>query len=41
MAPTDPIDLYCERTDASLWSEPLNAVGTHFLWAKLKKKPSA
>lgn len=22
----EPIDLYCERTDASLWSEPLNAV---------------
>ncbi len=20
------IDLYCERTDASLWSEPLNAL---------------
>jgi hypothetical protein len=22
----EPVDLYCERTDASLWSEPLNAV---------------
>ncbi|QID16491.1 hypothetical protein G3580_01930 [Nitrogeniibacter mangrovi] len=21
-----PVDLYCERTDASLWSEPLNAL---------------
>jgi hypothetical protein len=21
-----PIDLYCERTDASLWSEPVNAI---------------
>jgi len=26
MAWTDQIDLYCERTDFSLWSEPLNAV---------------
>jgi Ceramidase len=23
---TDPIDAYCERTDASFWSEPVNAV---------------
>lgn len=23
---TDPIDLYCERTSAALWAEPLNAV---------------
>jgi peptidoglycan/LPS O-acetylase OafA/YrhL len=23
---SDPVDLYCERTDASLWSEPVNAV---------------
>src|SRR6516162_8607842 len=22
----DPVDLYCERTDATLWSEPVNAV---------------
>jgi Ceramidase len=22
----EPVDLYCERTDASLWSEPVNAV---------------
>ena len=22
----DPVDLYCERTDASFWSEPVNAV---------------
>lgn len=26
MAPADPVDLYCERVDASLWSEPLNAM---------------
>lgn len=25
MAPADPVDLYCERVDASFWSEPLNA----------------
>jgi hypothetical protein len=24
--PFAPLDLYCERTDASFWSEPLNAV---------------
>ena len=23
---TTPVDLYCERTDASFWSEPLNAI---------------
>jgi hypothetical protein len=23
---TQPLDLYCERTDASIWSEPLNAL---------------
>ena len=22
----EPIDLYCERTDAGLWSEPFNAL---------------
>ena len=26
MAPTHPLDLYCERTDETFWSEPLNAV---------------
>jgi hypothetical protein len=26
MAWADPVDLYCERTDASLWSEPVNAL---------------
>jgi len=26
MAWRDPLDLYCERTDASFWSEPLNAL---------------
>ena len=29
-----PIDLYCERTDASLWAEPANALtNTAFLVA--------
>ena len=23
---SDPLDVYCERTDPSLWSEPLNVV---------------
>ena len=23
---SQPIDLYCERTDAAFWSEPVNAV---------------
>src|SRR4051794_41968271 len=23
---SDPVDLYCERLDASFWAEPLNAV---------------
>jgi len=26
MSPTQFIDLYCERTDASFWSEPVNAI---------------
>ena len=26
MDPWRSIDLYCERTDASFWSEPLNAL---------------
>jgi len=30
----DPLDLYCERTDTSLWSEPLNALSNAgFLFA--------
>lgn len=39
MSPTQFIDLYCERTDPSFWSEPLNAltnasflIGAWYVW---------
>ena len=39
-----PIDIYCERTDASFWSEPVNALSNagfllaaYFLWRAYKK----
>jgi hypothetical protein len=28
----DPLDLYCERTDAGFWSEPLNALSNGAFW---------
>lgn len=28
----EPVDLYCERTDAGLWSEPLNALSNGAFW---------
>jgi len=28
----DPVDLYCERTDAGVWSEPLNALSNGAFW---------
>ncbi|MDB5813807.1 MAG: hypothetical protein JWN23_924 [Rhodocyclales bacterium] len=46
MSPFDPIDLYCERTDPSLWAEPLNAitniafiVAGVLLWRQLRGAP--
>lgn len=43
---TTPIDLYCERMDASLWSEPINAItnaafiiAAVFVW-RLRSQPS-
>lgn len=45
---TQPIDQYCERTDASFFSEPLNfatnlafALAGYFLWKQLKGIPPA
>lgn len=44
MSPWDHIDQYCERLDATLWSEPLNALSNlafilaaAFLWRDLKR----
>lgn len=44
---TSPIDLYCERMDASFWSEPINAatnaaflVAALFVW-RLHSQPSS
>jgi len=28
----EPVDLYCERTDAGLWSEPFNALSNGAFW---------
>jgi hypothetical protein len=30
---TQAVDIYCERTDASFWSEPLNAATNIFFIA--------
>jgi len=45
---SDAIDAYCERTDASFWSEPLNAltniaffVAAWFVWRQLVRQRAA